>query len=127
MFNVKPIILISFPTPSGMNIIGIQIPKGVSDLASDRFDTRGLSRGRFRNTALLDGYRNYIDGKILKNRIGQTKTENLIVDRSDDSWLTGREHNKTYKKISEHKVAIVGCGSVGSSVSRLLLQSGIRK
>ncbi len=127
MSNVKPIILISFPTPSGMNIIGIQIPKGVSDLASDRFDTRGLSRGRFRNTALLDGYRNYIDGKILKNRIGQTKTENLIVDRSDDSWLTGREHNKTYKKISEHKVAIVGCGSVGSSVSRLLLQSGIRK
>ncbi|MDH8107206.1 ThiF family adenylyltransferase, partial [Klebsiella pneumoniae] len=29
--------------------------------------------------------------------------------------------------MSEHKVAIVGCGSVGSSVSRLLLQSGIRK
>lgn len=127
MFNVRPVILISFPTPSGMNIIGIQIPKGVSDLAIDRFDSRGISSGRFRRTALLDGYRNSINGKILKNRICETKTENLIVDRSDDAWLMGREHNKTYKKISEHKVAIVGCGSVGSSVSRLLLQSGIKK
>ncbi|MGC0983873.1 ThiF family adenylyltransferase [Pantoea agglomerans] len=127
MINVKPMILVSFSTPSGMNIIGIQILKGVSDLAIDRFDSRGISSGRFRRTALLDGYRNYISRKILKNRICETKTENLIVERSDDAWLMGREHNKTYKKISEHKVAIVGCGSVGSSVSRLLLQSGIKK
>ncbi|MEI7236347.1 ThiF family adenylyltransferase [Pectobacterium brasiliense] len=127
ILNITPIILISFPTPSGMNIIGIQIPKGVRDLAIDRFDVRGITSGRFRRTALLDGYRKYIDGKILENRICENKIQNLIVDRSDDSWITGREHNPTYKKISEHKIAIIGCGSVGSSVSRLLLQSGIRK
>lgn len=126
ILNATPTILIAFPTPSGMNIIGMRISKRVSDFATDRFDDRAIARGRFRRTALLDGHRNYIDSRILKNKIGETKTQNLIVERSDNAWITGREHNTTYKQISEHKIAIVGCGSVGSSISRLLLQSGIR-
>ncbi|MDE9566176.1 ThiF family adenylyltransferase [Xenorhabdus bovienii] len=126
ILNTIPTILIAFPTPTGVNIIAIRLSKGVSDLATDRFDKRVMGRGRFRRTAFLDGYRHYIDGRILKNRIGESKTQNLIVDRSDNAWILGRDHNPTYKQISEHKIAIIGCGSVGSSISRLLLQSGIR-
>lgn len=127
IFNITPTILIAFPTPSGMNILGIKIPKGVGDLAIERYDKRSINRGRFRRTALLDGYRNHIDKKVFENRICEVETQNLIVERSDDSWITGREHNKNHQNISEHTIAIIGCGSVGSSVSRLLLQSGIRK
>lgn len=126
VINITPTILVAFPTPSGMNIIGMQISKGVSDLSSDRFDQRVINKGRFRNKALLDGYRHYIDGRVLKNRIGESKTQNLIIERYDNSWIMGRDHNPTYKEISEHTIAIIGCGSVGSSVSRLLLQSGIK-
>lgn len=126
-FDIDPTILIAFPTPSGMNILGIKITKGVRDFAIDRYDERIINRGRFRRTALLDGYKNHIDKKILENRICQVETQNLIIERSDDSWITGREHNKNYQIISDHTIAIIGCGSVGSSVSRLLLQSGIRK
>ncbi|ENY6786152.1 ThiF family adenylyltransferase [Providencia rettgeri] len=126
IFNTHPIILIAFPTPSGMNIIGIRISKNVGDLHTDRYDKRVIEKGRFRINALLDGYIDNIDGCILKNRIGESKSQNIIVERNDNSWIMGRDHNPTYKKISEHTVAIIGCGSVGSSISRLLIQSGIK-
>ncbi|MCF1523480.1 ThiF family adenylyltransferase [Escherichia coli] len=125
IYNRNPTVLIAFPTPSGMNIIGIRISENVGDRHTDRYDTRAIANGRFHINSLLDGHRDYINGRILKNRIGDLKAQNILVERNDNSWIMGRDHNPTYKKISEHTVAIIGCGSVGSSISRLLIQSGI--
>ncbi|MCP6618098.1 hypothetical protein NL516_27070, partial [Klebsiella pneumoniae] len=84
---------------------------------TDRYDKRAIANGQFHINSLLDGHRDCINGRILKNRIGELKAQNILVERNDNSWIMGRDHNPTYKKISEHTVAIIGCGSVGSSIS----------
>ena len=45
--------------------------------------------------------------------------------RVDGAWVHGRDHNADYTLISTKKVAIVGCGSLGGFLVRLLAQAGV--
>jgi hypothetical protein len=47
------------------------------------------------------------------------------VERVDGAWVHGRDHNAEYPPLSLKKVAIVGCGSLGGFVTRLLAQAGV--
>ncbi len=47
------------------------------------------------------------------------------ADRVDGAWVHGRDHNADYSLLSRKKVAIVGCGSLGGFLVRLLAQAGV--
>lgn len=47
------------------------------------------------------------------------------VERVDGTWVHGRDQNAEYPLLSLKKVAIVGCGSLGGFVARLLAQAGV--
>ena len=47
------------------------------------------------------------------------------VFRVDANWVHGRDHDLSFPHISKKKVALIGCGALGSFVARLLAQAGI--
>jgi sulfur-carrier protein adenylyltransferase/sulfurtransferase len=47
------------------------------------------------------------------------------VSRVDSSWVHGRDQEKRHSVCRDARVAIIGCGSVGSSVASLLAKSGV--
>lgn len=48
-----------------------------------------------------------------------------VVERVDASWIHGRDHAPEATRLRNAKVAILGCGSVGSGVAELLAQAGV--
>ncbi len=63
--------------------------------------------------------------ELLKNRMFTSKSQNSNVTRADTSWVHGRDQNPKISILSEKVVTVIGCGSIGSAVSELLLKSGI--
>ena len=64
---------------------------------------------------------------LFKNRIFGSKLYNVNVERADVSWVHGRDKNSDVDVLSKKTVTVIGCGSVGSPVAELLLESGIGK
>ena len=58
-------------------------------------------------------------------RSAEVRTES--VERADPSWIHGRDSNPHSADLRKKKVAIVGCGSVGSSVLMHLAKAGVGK
>lgn len=51
--------------------------------------------------------------------------ERCKIARVDGAWVHGRDHPSSYATVKSRKVAIVGCGSIGAAVARLLAQAGV--
>jgi sulfur-carrier protein adenylyltransferase/sulfurtransferase len=47
------------------------------------------------------------------------------VDRADAAWVHGRDQDLRQRSLSGAKVTVLGCGSIGSPVSRMLAQAGV--
>jgi len=47
------------------------------------------------------------------------------IERADASWVHGRDQGAGFARLRSSHVAVVGCGSLGSPVVRLLAQAGI--
>jgi hypothetical protein len=52
-------------------------------------------------------------------------SERLIVQRVDPSWALSRDSDARIKALKEKTVTIIGCGSIGSEIARMLAQNGI--
>ena len=61
----------------------------------------------------------------IRSRLADLSVRRLPVERIDGPYVHGRDHNNDYKDIASMRVAIVGCGSLGASVARLLAQAGV--
>ena len=48
-----------------------------------------------------------------------------MVDRADHLWIHGRDRDKRQNALRGATVAVIGCGSLGSTVARLLGQAGV--
>lgn len=107
----QPQILLCFDTVNGRALVGLRLAHGI------------LHRNR--SNSYLDGYRSSLPIDVLFSRMGQIKFFGRLINRIDSSWMIGRDKNKELTNIRKHKVAVVGCGSVGSSVAMLLIKSGI--
>ena len=57
----------------------------------------------------------------------KNETFKLTSERLDLDWIVGRDSCKTLKKRIDTEVIMIGCGAFGSSVSAILLKSGICK
>ncbi|MDF7774273.1 ThiF family adenylyltransferase [Sphingomonas sp. AOB5] len=63
-------------------------------------------------------------------RLGQWKEASLTrtrVERADAFWIHGRDSNPDLLELRTAKIALVGCGSLGSPVARLLALAGVGK
>jgi len=57
--------------------------------------------------------------------MAQQCIERVIVSRVDAPWIHGRGHSADQAPLQARKVALIGCGSVGSEVAELLAKSGV--
>lgn len=53
------------------------------------------------------------------------KIARSVVHRADAYWIHGRDSNSDLETLQGAKVCILGCGSLGSAIVRLLAQAGI--
>jgi hypothetical protein len=63
--------------------------------------------------------------QTVRMRLAELPVRRLPVERVDGSYVHGRDHNKEYNDLASMRVAVVGCGSLGASVARLLVQAGL--
>lgn len=76
---------------------------------------------------LIKGFRNISRVPIERiiSSYAKRPVERHAVSRVDGPWVHGRDHPSSYAEIKGRKVAIVGCGSIGSALARLLVQAGV--
>ena len=113
-------VLLGAPTPNGacfacIIVYSARLPKRPRQQAGNAL-TKGFRPGLVPKDILLTRYLGAGSGiKLAK------------VERADHTWVHGRDHDQTQQASRSAKVAILGCGSLGSPVARLLAQSGIGK
>lgn len=116
-FTRETLLIIQVPQGEGVAYGGLRIPK------------QAASNAYYRSRQRLNGFRPGREPPELLQRqyFGSQKAVHyLSVERFDDAVVRSRENQQNYKKnIRECRIAIVGCGSVGSSVASILAQSGV--
>ena len=77
---------------------------------------------------LTAGFRpDRVPGRVLLSRYFSdgTKARKALVQRADHGWVHGRDQDTDQGRLRNKRVAIVGCGSLGGPLARLLVQAGI--
>ncbi len=59
------------------------------------------------------------------NSYANRPVERCKVSRADGAWVHGRDHPSSHVEVKNRKVAVIGCGSIGAAVARLLAQAGV--
>jgi hypothetical protein len=79
--------------------------------------------------AVVPGLRTNRRHPVRKERrdavFGPAPVSRVAVMRQDHAWVHGRDHNKSAAKLAQMCVGIIGCGALGSEVTRLLAAAGI--
>lgn len=104
--GLKLPVLIGAPTEAGPTWVAAQL-----NIASERDLLRGFRPGRFPFSRAF-------------NSMSTRPVDRLRVERIDGAYVHGRDQNKQYENLSKVRVALIGCGSLGSAVARLLAQAG---
>ena len=86
--------------------------------------------GRFaRKRNLLEaGFRpGHVPPRLLVSRYfsNDAKVTKASVERADHEWIHGRDQDRRQSTLRKRRVAVLGCGSVGGPLVRLLAQAGI--
>lgn len=78
--------------------------------------------------ALEQGFR---PGRTPRDRLvrryfaGATKVTKAVVGRADHGWVHGRDRDGRQETLRWRRIAVLGVGSVGGAVARVLAQSGV--
>lgn len=109
-------------------VIGFPTATGASFLAITAFPSRSGRKALFPNRDwLAQGFRPAnVPGHLVQSRFSnRIHLARRSVERCDASWIHGRDANPEIDELRTATVAIIGCGSLGSNVSRLLAQAGV--
>lgn len=76
---------------------------------------------------IKNGFRSWSQVPIahIKRAMAPQRVERVVVSRADASWIHGRGHSADQVPLQARKVAVIGCGSVGSEVAELLAKAGV--
>ena len=77
---------------------------------------------------LVSGFRpGRVPRTLLVNRYlsGVSKVTKATVERADHLWIHGRDQDSRQGRLRRLRVAVLGCGSVGGPLTRLLAQAGV--
>ena len=110
-------VVFGFNTPNGACFAGVTVPARKTSLGPGRGGdvlTRGFRPGR-------------VPPRVLVRRFfsGASKVTKASVKRADHRWVHGRDRDSRQTNLRQANVAIVGCGSLGGPLARLLAQAGI--
>ena len=85
-----------------------------------------LARGS-KSDKIKNGFRswNQVPIDYIKRAMAQQRVERVVVSRADAPWIHGRGHSADQAPLQARKVAVIGCGSVGSEVAELLAKAGV--
>lgn len=73
-----------------------------------------------------EGFRaGHISGAAIAQPLKPRSVGRCRVERADPAWVHGRDRNEQQAKLAAKRIAIIGCGSLGAPVARLLAQTGI--
>lgn len=114
-----PIVLMRMVTESGPVIVALKIARNAHYANTSKKKT-------FLGKQYINGFNDRLSPNAILTRMANVKVAGAYLYRADQGWLIGRGHNHELANISAHKVAIIGCGSVGSSIADLLIKSGIK-
>ena len=109
-------------------VLGAQTPNGASFAAVTVQPPRYTGAQRRKGNVLEKGFRpGHVPRGLMVSRYlsGDGKVTKAIVDRADHLWIHGRDQDPRQECLRNARVAILGCGSVGATVARLLAQAGI--
>ncbi len=77
---------------------------------------------------LTKGFRpNHVPPQLLVNRYfsESAKPKRATVGRADHAWIHGRDRSIRQERLRKVQVGILGCGSVGGGLAKLLAQAGV--
>lgn len=99
-------VLLEVPSPGGMVQVAVVIrPPDLAGLPKNR---RHPVRNERRDVVF-----------------GPAPVSRMTVMRQDHAWVHGRDHNKDAAELVQMSVGIIGCGALGSEVTRLLAAAGV--
>ena len=108
-------VILGAPTPNGVCFAAVCLrPSSQSSKRTDDFVVKGFRRGHVPRSLLIDRYLSR-----------GTKVTKRGVDRADHSWIHGRDRDPRQEQLRHARVAVLGCGSVGGALARLLAQAGV--
>ena len=110
-------ILIGFPTIRGVCF-------GAVSIRSPRQMRRSKQNVNMLEKGFRPGHapRNLLVKRYLSRSNEVTKTN---VHRADHLWVHGRDQDQQQTFLREARIAILGCGSLGSTVARLMAKAGV--
>ena len=100
-------VLIGAPTAHGPVWVA-----AVLDIASERDLQKGFRAGR-------------LPFERAVTSMASRPVRRLRVERVDGAYVHGRGRNEIFASLSGKRVALFGCGSLGSSIARMLAQAGV--
>ena len=106
-------------------VLGARTPSGTCFAA---VTVRHAGTARHRGNALEKGFRpGHVPRKLMVDRYlsGGTKVTKATVARADHLWIHGRDRDPRQEYLCRARVAVLGCGSVGATLARLLAQAGL--
>lgn len=106
---MDPTVLLGAPTANGVCFAGVTLPrpKGVAN-------RQGFRAGKVPR-----------DLTVASTLGGFSKARRHAVSRADRAWIHGRDRDKRQDRLSQARILVVGCGSLGSGVARLMAQAGV--
>lgn len=115
----KIFVFVGFNTTSGIALVSIVFnkPRDKSSYqmtASQRF-IKGFRPGKMHHSVARTRYAN-----------PNSKVDRLFVQRVDASWILARDSEPSVNNLKEKVVTVIGCGSIGSEIIKLLAQNGIQ-
>ena len=74
-----------------------------------------------------NGFRSWAKVPVehIRRATAPQKVERVVVSRVDSAWIHGRDHSADLANLRARKVAIVGCGAIGSELAELLAKAGV--
>ncbi|MEE8555959.1 MAG: ThiF family adenylyltransferase, partial [bacterium] len=109
-------------------VLGARTPNGACFAAVTVRPPRQTGAPRRKGNLLVKGFRpSHVPRGLLVDRYlsGAAKVTKATVKRADHLWIHGRDQDPRQERLRQARVAILGCGSVGGPLARLLAQAGI--
>jgi hypothetical protein len=122
---LKSLSMAAIANPTMLLLFYTEGSKALVSLTSQKKKSTWFSE--YNQSTSADGFRakSKIPVDTFQSLVSKFPLKRGRVLRSDISWVIGRDSNEDRENLSDVTVAIVGCGSLGSSVAKLLVKSGI--
>jgi hypothetical protein len=101
-------ILVGTNTPNGPCVVGVQLNQQPPPQIRRKFRRPGR-----------------ISASVRRNSAANYPIERCVASRVDGEWIHGRGKDQNYSSLANTRLAFIGCGALGSNLSRLLMQAGV--